>query len=342
MFTFLRLLRTPVADKIEKICYDLNLDSDSEVEHFILKNLNFSKILESIPTYEKCKNYYFDFYKKSNFILEHLESAEEFVDKDSLKELLEIYKLNEDKRNYNIIDSFSTNVDIPQYDRILSTTGRQRINHGPQILTLKKEDRKKIFSDKNLNLLDFSALEPSVLFQILGYSDLDYSDLYSSIKHKLKLEATDRASIKLAVLKILYGSNLDHIKETNLEENLCLENFLLNDKFINFKQDLHNQLYTNGQLYNFFGKPIISKDQIQNSNFQDYMIVNYYIQSTAADLSLMLLSIFLEKNVHNINPLFVIHDALLFYAKPSFELKNSLFLEFDIFKIYAKIERSNA
>ena len=342
MFTFLKLLRNPVADKIEKICLDLNLDSDLEVEIFLSKNSNLKEILNNVPTYKKCYDYYYNFYKQSNFILENLESAEEFLDIENLKEIFLSYKENDDKRNFNIIDSFLTKIEIPHYDRLTSVTGRQKIVNGPQILTLKKEDRKKIFKNKNLYLLDFSALEPSVLFQILGYSNLDYSDLYSSIKEKLDLKFISRADVKLSVLKILYGSSLEHIKEINKEESVKLESFLLNENFQKFKKTLSNDLYHNGQLYNFFGKPIISKECIKDTNFQDYMLIDYYIQSTAADLSLILLSKFLEKNIYHINPLFVIHDALLFYAKPSFELKNSLHLEHDIFKIYAKIEHSNA
>lgn len=341
MFSFLKLLRSNKADKIEKICLDLNLDSDSEVEMFLSKNLNLNKILKSIPTYEKCYNYYYKFYKPSNFILENLESAEEFLDIEALQALSSSYKENDDKRNFNIIDSFLTKIEIPHYDRLTSVTGRQKIVNGPQILTLKKEDRKKIFKNKNLYLLDFSALEPSVLFQILGYSNLDYSDLYSSIKEKLDLKFISRTDVKLSVLKILYGSSLEHIKEINKEESIKLENFLLNENFQNFKKFLSDELYLNSQLYNFFGKPIISREFIKDTNFQDYMLINYFIQSTAADLSLILLSKFLEKNIYHINPLFVIHDALLFYAKPSFELKNSLHLEHEIFKIYAKIEHSN-
>jgi hypothetical protein len=42
------------------------------------------------------------------------------------------------------------------------------------------------------------------------------------------------------------------------------------------------------------------------------MLINYYIQSTAADLALLLFSQHYKQNRSKIRPLFVIHDALLF------------------------------
>lgn len=342
MFTFLKLLRHPIADKLQVACEQLNLDSDIEVETFLEKNKKFETIISNIETYNNTKSYYDNVYKKSNYVLEILESSEDYLNLESLKDLIEEYKNIDDKRNLHILETFLPKTEISNYDRVTSITGRQKILNGPQILTLKKDDRKKIFSDKNLYIIDFSALEPSLLFQILGFSDLDYEDLYSSIKSKLDLKFIERADIKLAVLKILYGSNLDHIKEINHEESLKLEKFLLNDKFLKFKNELLNTLYEKEQLYNVFGKPLLSKTQAETSDFQPYMLINYFIQSSAADLSLLLLTNFCKKYINHINPLFVIHDALLFYAKPSFEVKNTIKLTYQNYEIFAKITHSNA
>jgi hypothetical protein len=341
MFTFLKLLRNPIADKLQTICEQLNLDSDIEIETFLEKNQYFKNILSGIETYKNTKNYYYGIYKNSNYVLEVLESSEDYINLESLKQLIQDYKTIDDKRNLHILETFLPKTEIPSYDRVSSITGRQKILNGPQILTLKKDDRKKIFSDKNLFLIDFSALEPSFLFQILGFYDLNYEDLYSSIKSNLNLKFIDRAAIKLAVLKILYGSNIDHIKEINHEESIKLEKFLLNDKFLKFKEMLHSDLYEKGQLYNIFGKPLLSRAQVENSDFQPYMLVNYFIQSSAADLSLLLLSDFCKKYANHINPLFVIHDALLFYAKPSFSKEKIMKLKYENYEIFAKITHSN-
>lgn len=341
MFTLLKIVRHPIADKIQTICAQLNLDSDLEVEDFLEKNKNISSILKKIETFENSNFYYQKIFKRSNFILDNLESSEDYLNLENLKDLLEEYKTTGDKRNFHIIESFLPKTEIASYDRITSITGRQKVINGPQILTLKKDDRKKIFKDKNLYMIDFSALEPSLLFQILGYDELNYQDLYSSIKTKLGLKFIERSDIKSAVLKILYGSNIDHVKEINHTESELLENFLLNEKFLNFKNELLNALYEQGQLYNLFGKPLLSKEQAVEANFQPYMIVNYYIQSSATDLSLLLLSDFYKDNMDHINPLFVIHDALLFYAKPSFSVENNLKLSFEKYNIFAKITRAN-
>lgn len=338
MSIFLELLRAENSKKLSELLVSLNLDTEQEMQNFLKTNLNLKKIIESEKSFSNTEKYYEETYFKSNRILEVLESCDDYVDLDNLSSLEEMYSTSEDKRNLNIIRSFKPSTESIIYDRLKSMTGRIRIDSGPQILTLKKEDRKKIFSDPNIYSIDFRALEPSLLFQLLGFLDFDYSDIYNSIKNYLKLESIDRSYIKLSVLKILYGSSLTHINELNPTEVQNLNNFLYSKEIISFKDRLKTDLYQNGFLYNLFGKPLLSKKNAEKISFQDYMLLNYFIQSSAVDLALLLLSEFYESNKIDIIPLFVIHDALVFYAKPSFNTQDlNRKFQFKKFNFYAKI-----
>jgi len=338
MSIFLKLLRTQNADKLSNLLSSLNLDSELEIENFLSKNFHLKKIIEAEPTFENTKKYYKNIYLKSNKILEVLENCDDYVDETNIESLLEEYRRVEDKRNFNIVESFKPETDQIIYDRTKSATGRIRVEFGPQILTLKKEDRKMIFSDQKIFSIDLRALEPSLLFQLLGFQDLDYSDIYSSVKNHLELNKIDRSYIKTSILKILYGSSLNHIEEIDKFELEKLNSFLYSDQINDFKISLKKQLYEHGFLYNLFGKPLLSKETALETKFQDYMLINYFIQSSATDLALWLLTEFYEKNKIDIIPLFVIHDALVFYAKPSFNTSNLIQkFEFENFNFFAKI-----
>jgi hypothetical protein len=338
MSTFLSLLRTEQSQRLNSLIESLNLDSDFEIDEFLNKNSNLKNLIESLSTFNNTKQYYENTFKVSNYILDNLQDCDEYVNLENLEILHSKYPSVNDKRNFNIINSFRPKTESIVYDRLKSITGRLRIEAGPQILTLKKEDRKFIFNDKNLFIIDFRALEPSLLFQLLGFTDLDYNDIYTAIKNHLSLKSIDRDFVKLSVLKILYGSSINHVQELNKSEAEKLQEFLNSTEINDLKKKLNSALYENGQLYNWFGKPLLSREQALESEFQEHMLINYYIQSSATDLALLLLSDFFKTYKNDIIPFFVIHDALVFYAKPSFNRSEKI-LKFDYknFNFFSKI-----
>lgn len=312
MSEFLELLRTEQSQKLNNVLAQMNLDSEEEQEQLIFNSNFYKSIVVNQPTFDKTFLYYEEMYKPSNYILESLVSCDSLVDIDTIENLIETYRQVNDNRNLHIVETFLPPTNTVVYGRTSSITGRQKIISGPQILMLKKEDRRKIFSGNNLYMMDFSALEPSILFQLCGQSQLDYHDLYSSIKDYLGLRHIDRSEIKNTVLRLIYGSSIEHSNNLHQVEAIELNKFLNSLGINELKQQLRSDLYNDGCLYNLYGKPIITKQQALDSTFQEYMLINYYIQSTAADLALLLFSQFYKQNRNKIRPLFVIHDALLF------------------------------
>jgi hypothetical protein len=340
MSNFLELLRTEEANKLIDVLNQLNLDTEEERDNTLFSSRRFKSIISRQSTFENTFRYYNNIFKPSNFIVENLVSCDEIVNLDVICELEKVYEEKKDTRNLNIIHSFKPETHPVVYNRTQSITGRQTIVDGPQILVLKKEDRKKIFNSNLIRIFDFAALEPCILFQICEQNDLDYSDLYESIKTKLDMRYITREEIKATVLRLIYGSsiaNLTSLNEAHKLEFIKLNEYLYSIGIKELKQILHEQLHIDGWLYNFFGKPILSKEQAERIGFQDYMLINYYIQSTAADLSLLFFSNFYKQNKTKIKPLFIIHDALMFIdlkqafphgAKTQFSVENfSLFLK---------------
>ncbi len=342
MSEFLELLRTEQSQTLNNVLTQMNLNSEEEQEHLIFNHNFYKSIVVNQPTFDKTFLYYEEMYKPSNYILDSLIPCDSFVDVDAIDSLIETYRQANDNRNLHIVESFMPQTNSIVYGRTSSITGRQKIVSGPQILMLKKEDRRKIFSNNNLYMMDFSALEPCILFQLCGQNQLDYQDLYLSIKDYLGLKHIDRSEIKNTVLRLIYGSSVEHSNLNHQVEATELNKFLSSLGINELKQQLKSDLYSDGCLYNFYGKPIITKQQALDSTFQEYMLINYYIQSTAADLALFLFSSFYKQNRNKIRPLFVIHDALLF---ASFEpLKQGATKAFSTgkIKVFSKIEKANA
>lgn len=341
MSDFLELLRTEPAQKLNSVLLQMNLNSEEEQEYLLFSSSFYKSILVNQPTFDNTFLYYEQMYKPSNYILDSLHLSDQFVDVDAIDSLIEDYRSANDNRNLHIVESFLPPTNAVVYGRTSSITGRQKILSGPQILMLKKEDRRKIFSADNLYMMDFSALEPTILFQLCGQNQLDYQDLYSSIKDFLGLKHLDRLEIKNTVLRLIYGSSVEHSNTTHQAEAHELNKFLSSLGIFELKQKLKNDLYVDGCLYNFYGKPILTKQQATDSSFQEYMLINYYIQSTAADLALYLFSSFYKQNKTKIKPLFVIHDALLFAS--SVPIKQGAIKSFSTekIKVFSKIEKAN-
>jgi hypothetical protein len=314
------------------------LCNNDDIDHVLKTSTGYKKILSRVKTFDRAKVYYEDVFKPSNAILDSLYPCDEFVNLDALEMLKEKYKTANDTRNLNIIESFFPETEHLMYSRTSSITGRQSVLTGPQILTLKKDDRKEVFNNKDLYILDFSAIEPCILFQLCGFHDLDFNDLYLSIKSYLGLEALPRDEVKSTVLKLIYGSNISHANSSHPKEAQKLNEFLSSFGALELKQKLKSELYDGGCLYNFFGKPILTKEHAIETQFQDYVLINYYVQSTAADLGLLFFSMFYNQNKTKIKPLFVIHDALVFASPAVANWPKTLSFKNDNFKVFSKLE----
>jgi hypothetical protein len=198
------------------------------------------------------------------------------------------------------------------YDRFATRTGRLTVVEGPNILILKKENRrivKSSFENGIVAYIDFRALEARIVLAEAGRSSTA-EDLYDDLSHLLFKGILPRDVVKTAVLSELYG-----ISRASLKARLGVSDQKL-DAFIEvirkyFEVDvlrakLKDQLSSQGKINNRFGRPLVIPQG------QDNLLVNTYAQSSGVDVSLLGFdSILRQLGPEGIRPLFVLHDAMI-------------------------------
>jgi hypothetical protein len=173
-----------------------------------------------------------------------------------------------------------------EYSTSGTTTGRLIVTNGPNFLTLPREARSCIQSsrkDARIYSIDFTSLEPRVALWE-GSDDLGFEDVYASVMQMC--EVSNRDDAKLATLSTLYGARVTgYFGIAQLQQKL---------------DDQANQ----GIIKNRFGRPL------HEAVKQPRLRVNHYVQSTAAELALLLFADLCAPNPE-VRPLVVIHDALI-------------------------------
>ena len=235
-----------------------------------------------------------------------------------------IYYLGAEQAQKEILKSFSPNNGFakkPTYGRINSTTGRLIIEEGANILTLKKEYRNIITSrfgsEGKILYLDFSSLEPRVLLSITNLAENEElpQDIYQHFMSAYDLDIP-RKIIKTALLSQLYGAKeetlykqLDgHVSKPKELIEIIKEYFGIET----LKQKLREEFNANNGKYikNYYGRRISCED------VKPYVLLNYYIQSTAVDVAMqgftnIVRKIHKAKFQNHIIPLFILHDGLI-------------------------------
>ena len=241
---------------------------------------SISKLLESSNS-----TGYYNFFMESNEIITSLTKA---CDKKivNLKNQPEVLKTFIKKHQSEEIT----------YSRSSTKTGRLNIVKGPNILTLKKEWRTLLHpkTKKNLISIDLVSCEPRTLMLTQGLKPS--KDVYLSIVKELGLSKTDRSKVKIYTLASMYSK--DHNTSGNKLKKEITKYFNLKS----FKSNLIDSM-DDGIIYNKFGRPIVVKEKEINN------VINYYIQSTSADASLMCFSKILKN--YDIIPCYIIHDELI-------------------------------
>jgi hypothetical protein len=249
---------------------------------------------------------YPSFFVDSNSLFPMLQRAK--VDKVLLQKLI---RANDSHvLRHMLSGSDDSLLNAPLYDRVSTKTGRLTIKKGPQVLTLKKEFR-SIFIPKKANSklfeIDFVSLEPRVA---LNFANVHASnDVYLSFLETTGVKVS-RDTAKLAVLCSLYGAG-----NARLDKLLATESVKMNARQLvravsnYFKlSDLKHYLFQQakeGMIQNYFGRPI------EVDNVRESILINNYLQSTAADVAIAGFSHFVKKFSKKCHPLFVIHDALI-------------------------------
>ena len=206
---------------------------------------------------------------------------------------------------------------LPVYSQTRTSTGRLTIVEGPNILTLRKDYRKILksrYKDGSIVQVDFVSLEPRVLLSFLG-KDCP-KDIYEHICHKVFDGNIDREKAKILTLGMIYGlSSKSLAVRLEVNENKAKRYAKTIKEFFAIKQMTKSLIdsATLGKIKNLYGR------HIDISNDPAYVLVNRFVQSTAADAALLsfynLAKSAIDKS-SEIKPIFLIHDAILFDVSP--------------------------
>lgn len=188
-----------------------------------------------------------------------------------------------------------------------TVTGRMTIVSGPNVLTLKKENRgifKSKYKSGKILEIDLQSAEPRVALSLFGKSI--EGDVYGDVLGSLGLEVT-RDAIKIATLSALYGAS-HHTLKSHLPESVSAFSVLekVRDYFgvrhiEKMLKDQHEEL---GHITNTHGRKI----------FSEFPSLNHMIQSSAVDAAFDVFDLMLGKikleGVAAI-PIYFIHDAII-------------------------------
>lgn len=195
-------------------------------------------------------------------------------------------------------------------------TGRTVVKRGPKILTLKKEHR-KIFKSRypggRVIQLDYSSLEPRITAALSG--KVFSGDIYNSIAQKTGLKL-DRVKLKIAVMGALYGISpikMQLVVGREIDASVVLDKIRSFFNISSLSRELERQCGERMMIHNFFGRPLYF------SKSDPHILVSHYIQSTGVDIALSGFGKIIKKireDQMKINPIYVIHDALLLDVSP--------------------------
>jgi len=194
------------------------------------------------------------------------------------------------------------------YNQLGSVTGRLTVIDGPNILTLKRENRKILKSrfDSGLIIqLDISSLEPRIALSMAGKDSP--KDIYKFIGDTVLENQLTRDQVKVAVLTCIYGGSVWSLSQRlpkTLDAKYVLESIVKYFKIEDLRKYLQDDLKAVGHIKNLYGRQIKETDAM----------INHFLQSSGVDVSFNVFSLIIEKfNSLEIEfiPLYVIHDAIV-------------------------------
>lgn len=215
-----------------------------------------------------------------------------------------------------VLDSFEPGPDFmcppPTYSHA-TATGRLTVRTGPRILTLQKEHRRILasrFDGGRVMQVDFVSLEPRVLRLLSdGFAPVD---IYSDVSERLG-GAANRRQVKLATLKLLYGSGragiVEDIGSISSKSIRGIEDYF---GLPSLRARLAAELGRSGMIRSHWGRPLPEATET-------HLLVSHFTQSTAVDVALGGFGDMLERirgEDLDVVPCYVLHDALLLDVHP--------------------------
>lgn len=203
------------------------------------------------------------------------------------------------------------------YSMVDTSTGRLVVRSGPQVLTLPKKYR-DIFCSKHkggtVYQVDFVSLEPRVARLISGAPSPQ--DVYEAISKEIFSGELERKEVKLAVLCALYGGSARRLSNMLSGRASAPDVIRKVRKYFavaDLTTRLTAQLEEQGYIENFYGRRLHPTSDSKN------LMISHFLQSTAVDVALKGFSQLVQQHCRGlkVDPLLVIHDALLLDVHPS-------------------------
>jgi hypothetical protein len=344
----LDLNQCPLRELGKILNYD-NINSlNSYFSFFSILGMNRSELWNTIP--DHVKNRYFleisenikKLDKSSLEYLFHLSKIKDFLrnfsrpnfDKNYFVEILEssgnFQKAKEIRENSKILDQKI------EYSNSKTSTGRLTIVGGINVLTLPSDFKNSIrtsFEDGSIIQLDIISAEPKIAWKMAGREES--IDVYERIAAISELSGLTREIAKQATICALYGqssSNLSKILPLEINSKKLIENV---KNILGFEKLISLQK-KDGFYRNILGRPL----KIENDS-NHFIKVSHFLQSSAADISLLMFSDFCSRVDNRAIPLFVIHDALVVDCDKELsdylKRKSIIKLKYGEFEMHAKI-----
>ena len=193
-----------------------------------------------------------------------------------------------------------------KYSTSGTATGRLTITSGPNFLVLPRDTRRSLqrtFPNSSIYSIDFTSLEPRVALWTSS-KNVSEEDVYVEVMKACGIE--DRSIAKLATLSSLYGAGIHRLASTvgNRRQAKRLIKKVADYFDVRGLESKFEEEASSCIMKNCFGRPL--HEATKNPRVR----LNHYIQSSAAELAVVLFSRLCEKHPE-VKPLLVIHDALI-------------------------------
>lgn len=202
-----------------------------------------------------------------------------------------------------------------RYSQTSTLTGRLTVKSGPNILTAPSDIRNCFLpATKNGKIVQIDLISAEPKFALYATQAKVPDDVYNAMCKLIFKNKLTREQAKLVTLCVLYGQSKRNLSKkippTISVNNVCKQTsrYFSYDRLV---KDIKEGIEDNF-MKNYFGRPIKIND------CSDNVLVNYFLQSSVAEASLLMFSDLCKEHKNFLTPLYVIHDALIADATESF------------------------
>ena len=305
--------KTPMIEsKYLNLSQELSLSNDevlASLPSFALKRSfqNISREMRSTLQSKENEEYLITYHSIKRF-LRSLSRA--YVDNKKLKEVLERTenKISEEKIKAFFKTKKDGSLDKTRYSMVGSSTGRLTVKDGPQILTLKSDARcafKSRYQSGRVLQIDLVAAEPNIELKFCNKENS--KSVYGYLAEHVLSGRVSRKEAKLITLSALYGQSSKNL-QNQLPSDINPKTVIKKTRDFFEIDRLEKMLYLKHRdknLRNILGRPI------KLPHGQERLLISYYLQSSAAEMSIMMFSNLMRELGNDAAALFVIHDALI-------------------------------